>query len=129
MAKKIGEFKPLAMSALRARIGEAVDAVEKRGERFVIERKGKPLACLVPVSDSQPDIPSSRIHKEIEQLERAGENRWGLFLSPEQIFSFEFPEKVEGLNVKIVIVLPHKYPSAAPQVLASPVDDHAPHRW
>lgn len=129
MEHKPDDFKPIAMSDLRARIGEAVDAVAARGERFVIERKGKPLACLVPVSEFQPDIPSSRIHSDIEQLERAEEKRWRICISDKQIVSFEFPEQIQGFDGTIKIVLPHKYPFAAPQVLASPVDDRAPGRW
>src|SRR5712692_457067 len=127
MALKFDEFRRLAMSDLRARIGAAVDAVSARGEFFVIERKGKPLAYLVPVSEFEPDIPDSRIHQEIEQLEKAEEKHWGVFISPDRVLSFKFAEQIEGLDVTITIVLPHKYPSAAPQVLASPIDDRAPH--
>src|SRR6266581_3640598 len=85
MAPKFYNFKALAMADLRARIGEAVDAVAKGGEFFVIERKGKPLACLVPVSEFQTDISSSRIHEEIDELERAKEIHWNASFDSREI--------------------------------------------
>ncbi len=129
MAPKFYNFKALAMADLRARIGEAVDAVAKGGEFFVIERKGKPLACLVPVSEFQTDISSSRIHEEIDELERAKEIHWNASFDSREILSFVFPERIKGKAITITITLPHKYPSVAPHVIASPIDDHAPNRW
>jgi prevent-host-death family protein len=43
MAEKISTMK------VRAQIGEMLDRVSLRHDEFIIERKGKPLAALVPV--------------------------------------------------------------------------------
>ncbi|HEY8208377.1 MAG TPA: type II toxin-antitoxin system prevent-host-death family antitoxin [Myxococcaceae bacterium] len=41
--------KRVTTRTIRARIGELVDRVALRHDEFIIERKGKPLAALVPV--------------------------------------------------------------------------------
>lgn len=45
---------------LRQRLGDLLDRVEGRRDQFVIERRGKPLAALVPFA-------------QYEQLQRAAE--------------------------------------------------------
>lgn len=35
---------------LKSRIGEVMDAVRLRGDRYIVERKGRPVAALVPLS-------------------------------------------------------------------------------
>lgn len=44
MLKKIGT------DAMRKCMGEILDCVNLRGDEFIIERKHKPLAALIPVS-------------------------------------------------------------------------------
>ena len=41
--------KNIGTQALKARIGEIVDEVRLRGDRYVIERRGKPVAAIVPL--------------------------------------------------------------------------------
>ena len=42
--------KSISTQELKTHIGEIVDAVRLRGDRYVIVRRGKPVAVLVPVS-------------------------------------------------------------------------------
>lgn len=42
--------KSVSTQELKTHIGEIVDAVRLRGDRYVIVRRGKPVAVLVPVS-------------------------------------------------------------------------------
>lgn len=39
----------LSSQELRAQLGEAIDSVRLRGDHFIIERRGKPVAALVPI--------------------------------------------------------------------------------
>lgn len=39
----------VTMMDLRARLGEIVDRVRLRSERFIVERKGEEMAAVVPV--------------------------------------------------------------------------------
>lgn len=41
----------IAASALRTHFSETVNRVAQDGERLVLERRGKPVAVLVPVED------------------------------------------------------------------------------
>ncbi len=41
--------KSVTTQGLKTAIGEIVDAVRLRGDRYVIERRGKPVAALVPI--------------------------------------------------------------------------------
>jgi prevent-host-death family protein len=52
------EPKILSAMAARRRFGEIMNRVALRGEKFTIERAGKPLACIVPIeaSDAGADI-------------------------------------------------------------------------
>lgn len=36
----------------RRRFGEIMNRVALKGEKFTVERAGKPLACIVPVEES-----------------------------------------------------------------------------
>jgi prevent-host-death family protein len=36
---------------LKNRIGETLDDVQFRGERVILERKGKPAAAVIPIAD------------------------------------------------------------------------------
>ena len=41
----------IAASALRTNLSDTVNRVAYRGERLVLERRGKPVAVLVPIED------------------------------------------------------------------------------
>lgn len=47
--------KNISANDLRASIGDALDAVRLRGDRYIIERRGKPVAVLVPMSVHEAD--------------------------------------------------------------------------
>lgn len=42
--------KSITTQELKANVGEFVDSVRLRGDRYVIQRRGKPVAALVPLS-------------------------------------------------------------------------------
>ena len=122
------DFTPLPMTELRNRPGEILDRVANGGESFVIERNGHQKACLVPLSVFLPDISSSRIAKEIEELENAGESSRTTVTSEREI-AFAFRRSDDSDPYDITIVLPHRYPNACPRVYVDPVDSGAPHRF
>jgi prevent-host-death family protein len=71
----------ISTQELKAKIGEVVDSVRLRSEHYIIERRGKPVAALVPVALEE------RYEREREEffdlMERVAErNR---HLSPETI--------------------------------------------
>jgi prevent-host-death family protein len=39
----------ISTQELKTRIGEVVDAVRLRGDRYIVQRRGKPVAALVPL--------------------------------------------------------------------------------
>ena len=41
--------KTISTQELKVHIGEIVDTVRLRGDRYIIERRGKPVAAVVPV--------------------------------------------------------------------------------
>jgi prevent-host-death family protein len=79
--------KNISTQTLRSRIGAVIDEVQLRGSRFIIERKGKPVAALVPIPEEDSNetdranlfrlmeqvanknrgIPSKRIDEAIEE--------------------------------------------------------------
>jgi prevent-host-death family protein len=122
------DFKPLKMMELRGSPGEILDRVARDGEVFVVERNGRPKACLVPVSFLLPDIEPERIAKELAKLDAKGET-YKLTVNDDKELEIGCLEVVAGENVIVTIVLPHGYPSAAPRIYAEQVADDAPQRW
>lgn len=122
------DFKTLKMMALRSSPGEVLDRVARDGDVFVIERNGQPKACLVPVSFLLPDIPSTRIAKELSKLDAKDES-YKLTINEAKELEISCLEKAAGENIVISIVLPHGYPNAAPRVYAQQVATDTPHRW
>ncbi len=57
---------------VRARIGDMLNRVALRHDEFIIERKGKPLAALVPVERLEQMRRFARLHA-LEFLERQKE--------------------------------------------------------
>jgi prevent-host-death family protein len=122
------DFTPLPMTELRNRPGEILDRVAIGGESFVIERNGHQKACLVPLSVFLPDISSSRIAREIEELENAGESS-RTSVTPEQEITFAFRRRADRDPYDITIVLPQGYPNVCPRVYVDSVASDAPHRF
>jgi len=54
---------------VRQHLGEILDKVALRHDQYTIERKGKPLAMLLPVEKAEAIDRASRLHL-IEMLER-----------------------------------------------------------
>jgi antitoxin (DNA-binding transcriptional repressor) of toxin-antitoxin stability system len=42
--------KNISTQNLKTHVGEVVDAVRLRGDRYIIERRDKPIAAIVPLS-------------------------------------------------------------------------------
>ena len=122
------DFKPLPMTELRTRPGEILDRVAENGESFVIERNGRQKACLVPLSVFLPDILSTRIADELEELEKVGESSCTT-VTPEREIALKFGRGVGHDLYDITVVLPHGYPNVCPRVYADPVDSGTPHRF
>ncbi|MCC7451628.1 MAG: type II toxin-antitoxin system prevent-host-death family antitoxin [Anaerolineae bacterium] len=87
MSLQVGTATISAMD-LRKETGALLDRVDYRGERFIVERSGKPKAVLIPLS-------------EYEQLERqrreARERFWIQTQEIRKAFANEDPQKVEAL--------------------------------
>ena len=76
------EFSPQALfpksvihigtDTIRSRMGEILDCVNLRGDEFLIERKQKPLAVLIPV---QKHKLINKIIREFLSQSLAGENK------------------------------------------------------
>jgi prevent-host-death family protein len=47
--------KNISTQDLKTHVGEVVDAVRLRGDRYIIERRGKPVAAIVPLSVNESD--------------------------------------------------------------------------
>jgi prevent-host-death family protein len=41
--------RDISTQELKTRIGEVVDSVRLRGDRYIVRRRGKPVAALVPL--------------------------------------------------------------------------------
>ena len=53
MSKEARLKETIKTSQVRQRLGDLLDRVADRSDRFVIERRGKPLAALVPFESFQ----------------------------------------------------------------------------
>ena len=122
------DFKTLGMMQLRNSPGEILDRVARDGEVFVIERNGEPKACLVPVFFLLPDIPSDRIAQELDKLDERNE-KYKLTITEKKELEIGFHETAAGENIVVTVVLPRRYPQAAPLVHASPLEPDTPSRW
>ena len=122
------DFKTLKMMELRGSPGEVLDRVARNGDVFIVERNGRPKACLVPVSFLLPDIAPDRLVSELDKLDGNGES-YKLTINDRKEIEISCLETVVSDNVIISIVLPHGYPNAAPRIYAERVQPDAPHRW
>lgn len=62
--------KNISTQDLKTHVGEVVDAVRLRGDRYIIERRGKPVAAIVPLSVSENDERQRRRFFELLQTMR-----------------------------------------------------------
>ena len=122
------DFLPLSMMDLRAKPGEVLDDVERNGRAFVIERNGHQKACLVPISFFLPDIPPSRISKELDKLFDANEH-FRMTITDEREIQILFRDLVEDTGIEVAVTLPHGYPNRSPIAVANPIDKSCPHLW
>lgn len=123
------DFKPISMMELRSSPGEILDRVSDNNEAFIIEKSGRQKACLVPISFFFPDIPKGRLSDELQSLQQEGKEHSGISFSKLNEIELKFKEPVEDTVFEVRIVLPHGYPSSAPRVYASPIEEKSPHRW
>ena len=113
---------------LRNSPGDVLDRVAEDGEVFVVERNGKPKACLVPVSFLLPDIAPDRIADELSRLRERNETH-KLTITESRELEISFHEMAAGENIVVTIALPHGYPNTAPRISAQPLAPNTPHRW
>lgn len=122
------DFKSLKMMELRSSPGEIIDRVYKNGEVFIIERRGRQKACLVPIWYFLPDIPKDKINEELDELRKRGEKPLLAFSDSKEL-EIIFKETGNECEITLTILLPHGYPNNAPKIYASPIVNNAPHRW
>ena len=122
------EFRPLSMMDLRSRPGEILDEVSREGIAYLIERKGRQKACLTPISIFLPDIQKTRVTAELDRLHDSAEH-CRVAISASHELQFLFREFSGETRIDVTVTLPHGYPSVAPIVTASPIDDDCPHLW
>lgn len=73
--------KIISTQDLKARIGEVMDAVRLRGDRYVITRRGKPVAALVPLYiNASYERNRERLFKVIDEVHKQNEG-----IPPEKI--------------------------------------------
>jgi antitoxin (DNA-binding transcriptional repressor) of toxin-antitoxin stability system len=121
-------FKYLSMMDLRSKPGETLDRVANGEEAFIIERNGKQMACLVPVSTFFPNIQPTRLNREFELLKDAGEEH-ATTITDEREIELHFWDQGAHHDIEITILLPHGYPNAAPKIFAEQLAEDCPHRW
>jgi len=56
-------------TALKNRIGETLNEVEFRGERVILERKGRPAAAIIPIADLRL-LEEFEDRLDVEEIER-----------------------------------------------------------
>jgi antitoxin (DNA-binding transcriptional repressor) of toxin-antitoxin stability system len=59
--------KNISTQNLKTHVGEIVDAVRLRGDRYIIERRGKAVAAIVPLSVNENDERQRRRFFELLQ--------------------------------------------------------------
>src|SRR5262245_56462451 len=111
------EFERIAMTDLRARPGEIVDRVSETGSAYVVERKGHPLACIVPVALFLPDVPQARLDSDYAELYEAfadpSDPKEGprVTLTEKRELEFRIPyTHADGTQSVIRMTVPHGYP-------------------
>ncbi len=112
------------MMTLRSSPGEIIDSVARDGKAYLIERNGRQLACLLPVSVFLPDIDQKRIEKDRNELDVFHPNYINGVNRDKELYF-----KLTQEEFSIEIVLPNGYPSNSPRVYVDGIEDDCPHRW
>lgn len=123
------DFTPLPMTELRTRPGETLDRVTEKGESFVIERNGRQIACLVPLTVFLPDIAPARIADELEEIQKKTGDLPQTKVNDKMEIEVLIRNAIDSGAYNINVVLPHGYPNSCPRVYADPIDPSAPHRF
>ena len=64
-------MKAISAMNMRKHFGEYLDEVKMKSERIILERAGKAVAMLVPVSDATvSDIPAEAVKKKLQALKQ-----------------------------------------------------------
>lgn len=121
-------FQPLSMMELRNAPGELLDRVAQKQEAFVVERNGRQMACLVPVSVFLPEIRLTRLMREFELLDEQFDTHTRTITEKNEI-DLRFPNEGATREIDLRIRLPHGYPQSCPKVFADPLPEDCPHRW
>ena len=64
----------LTATALKNRIGETLNDVEFRGDRVILERKGRPAAAIIPIADLRL-LEALEDRLDVEEIERVLSDR------------------------------------------------------
>lgn len=80
----------LGTDELRKHMGEILDCVNLRGDQYVIERKGKPLALLIPIQKHCMNLQRDR------QILETFMNRSGVGLSDDEAMDLANEAKHES---------------------------------
>lgn len=120
-------FTNIRVSDLRARTGQILDDVTESEEVFLVQRKGRPLACLGPVKHYLPEIPMRQIVAEFDALHDADEEPRAT-VGEDKTLIFWFPQEIaDGKTVTITVELPHGYPENQLKVRLVGIDPPSPH--
>lgn len=71
---------------IRNRLGDLLSRILYRGERFVIERRGKPVAALISIEEYEALLP---IMEDLEDVKRAEESIARYREHPEEFVDFD----------------------------------------
>ena len=121
-------FQPLSMMELRNAPGEILDRVVQKREAFVVERNGRQMACLVPVSVFLPEIRLTRLMREFALLDRQFDTHTKTVTGQNEV-ELCFPGEGATGDIDLRIRLPHGYPQSCPKVFADSLPEDCPYRW
>ena len=67
--------KTISTQDLKKSIGEVLDGVRLRGDRYIVERRGQPLAALVPIAVNENyENNRARLFEMIEAIRERNKN-------------------------------------------------------
>lgn len=121
-------FQPLPMMELRNAPGEILDRVSQKREAFVVERNGRQMACLVPVSVFLPEIRLARLTREFALLDEQFDAHTKTVTERNEV-ELRFPGEGATRDIDLKIRLPHGYPQSCPKVFADSLPESCPHCW
>ena len=121
-------FQSLSMMELRNAPGDILDRVAQKQEAFVVERNGRQMACLVPVSAFLPEIRLTRLMREFALLEKQFDTHTKTVTGKNEV-ELCFPGEGATRDINLRIRLPHGYPHSCPKVFADSLLEDCPYRW